>query len=180
MDSARETHFVASPDARDCHSGGSLVGIRWGCAVLALVCGLPTLLGCTNSQVRKTREGPVIEGHDGGTRQIVCDELIVRDTRGERRIVLRTQEDGDPVVALFDKNGLARAKLSLSEGEPDFSVFDGEGRCRMSIGLDSVGTSTIEFLDAAGHIGLDITLYSDGLGAIELRRKVLGTVQPRE
>jgi len=93
--------------------------------------------------------------------------LILRDSEGLERGVLRTMEDGTVNLSLKDGRTDTRLRLSvLGDGSPGVSLLDGKGDTRAILGLLPDGTTTLVFADDGSVARAVLALTPDGASRI--------------
>jgi len=76
---------------------------------------------------------------DETMRVISANEFVLKDPSGEVRAALG-MANGKPGLALYDKDGKARASLELGKnGEPALTLYDRDGKARADLHLDERG-----------------------------------------
>ncbi len=107
---------------------------------------------------------------------IEAEKFILRNTDGKTRGVLLISDDGNPALALFDKNGKMRVRLDASKlgfFGVGLSLFDEIGNGRAALLLTPAGMPVLNLTRRIPDAALGLTLTQSSLFLTDKDDKVI-------
>jgi hypothetical protein len=98
--------------------------------------------------------------------------VAMTDDKGNIRVRLAVGHDGSPVLDFGDNNAELRFRLSLEDGErPQISIGDEQGTPRAALKENPDGQFVLGFLDDNGEARVVIGLEPDGASSLNFRNE---------
>lgn len=89
----------------------------------------------------------------GGGEEIVARTIRLIDDSGRDRAVLKVDEQGEPGLLMFDRNGVERLQLDTFQNTPSLILMDRDERRRVYFGMDNdTGEGLYQTMNGAGSL----------------------------
>jgi len=98
------------------------------------------------------RAQPAVAGDEATIeKDMSAKQLNIVDKDGNLRLLLSTDDDGSPAIAMYDKDGKARSVFTVSAaGDTVITFNDGNGKLRVAMGVTGEGGPEILMKSKSG------------------------------
>ncbi len=86
---------------------------------------------------------------------VVAESFVLADAAGNRRAAMVLSESDQPVIAMFDHQGVMRAELGLADDQPQLTLYDKSGAPRMMLAVsDNMSAIALNHGASEGDVGI--------------------------
>ncbi len=88
-------------------------------------------------------------------KSVVAQSFILTDATGRRRAAMVLSESDQPVIAMFDNQGVMRAELGLANDQPQLTLYDKDGAPRMMLAVsENMSAIALNHSASDGDVGV--------------------------
>lgn len=102
--------------------------------------------------------------------RVEAEQFVVKDARGQSRASLGVNEDGQPLLTMFDEEGREQIELGMTFDQGSSLVFRNRGRTKLALTSSSQGHLGLNLYDSDAAVAAGIYLQPDRESGLVMNR----------